>query len=402
MADVVNEPETPLSGRSAAGLPRNAAQSTAAEPEAIRERRAVQPIGVGQPRPLERLAVIVIAGFWFVQFLYFSIDNVIRSPQFEGWASVGTRAIVSTVGALISFGILKVLRRCTGISFVKRAIFALALAYAGSAIHSIVNWSIFHVVIGPTPWTEHFSLATEAEGYPQLVYLFSWVYLAITVLLLSLTYGEELIGRERRIAELSSEANKARLVSLRYQLNPHFLFNSLNSAASLVSARRNCEAELMLENLADFLRATLKLDADTEIRLRDELQLQSLYLQVEEIRFPHRLRVETQVPEELMEALVPNLITQPLIENCIKHSVAQSTDPVCLAISARAGGGKLEMRIEDSGGNANAGQGGGMGVGLQNVAKRLELHFGSHAGFEAGRTATGFAALISMPLRRAR
>lgn len=347
-----------------------------------------------------RVAIAVIAAFWGLQWLYFTIDNVVRAPRFEGWSEIGARAIVSSFGALISFGILKVLQRCIGMSFVKRTLLALALAYGGAAIHSLINWTVFLAIIGPyegmDPWETLFG-----GGFPLLVYLFSWVYLAITVLLLSLTYGEELVRRERRIAQLTLEADRARLSALRYQLSPHFLFNSLNSAASLVSAKRGADAELMLENLADFLRATLKLSAETEISLKDELALQSLYLDVEQVRFPNRLRVETNVPEELMDVLVPTLITQPLIENSIKHSVAQSTEPVHLTIAAREQHGKLEIRISDDGGNAREGAPGGAGVGLENVARRLELHFGADARFEAGPADRGgFEAVMTMPVRR--
>lgn len=380
MADVVSEP----------GMPSNRlAPAKPGEPEPI------------DPRRFRRVAVAVIAGYWSLQFLYFTIDNLSRAPHFEGWPSVGARAIVSAFGALISFGILKVLQRCIGMSFVKRTILALVLAYGGATIHSLVNWAVFLAIIGPyqgmDPWETLFG-----GGFPLLVYLFSWAYLAITVLLLSLTYGEELVLRERRIAELSRDADRARLSALRYQLNPHFLFNSLNSAASLVSAKRNSDAELMLENLADFLRATLKLDADTEIPLRDELALQSLYLEVEQVRFPNRLRVETDVPKDLLNVLVPNLVTQPLIENSIRHSVAQSTEPVRLRIAAREADGKLEIRICDSGGNAAAAASGGAGVGLDNIARRLELHFGDEARFAAGPSADGFETVMIMPIRRKR
>jgi hypothetical protein len=354
------------------------------------------------PGRFGRIAIAVIAGFWTLQFLYFTIEKLSRAPHFEGWPFIGARAIVSAFGALISFGILKILRRCIGMSFVKRTILALVLAYGGASIHGLFNWAVFLAITGPIEGYSPFAPLLDG-GFPLLVYLFSWAYLAITVLLLSLTYGEELILRERRIAELSRDADRARLSALRYQLRPHFLFNSLNSAASLVSAKRNADAELMLENLADFLRATLKLDAETEISLRDELALQSLYLDVEKVRFPNRLRVETHVPKSLLDVLVPNLITQPLIENSIKHSVAQSTEPVRLTIAARETGGKLEIRIGDDGGNAASGAPGGPGVGLENVARRLQLHFGAEAHFEVGAAAGGgFEAIMTMPIRRSR
>jgi sensor histidine kinase YesM len=391
----VSEPETRLNRLTVVELPRETAESGPAD-------------GMLESRPSDddrrstRIAIALIAAFWSLQWLYFTIDDFTRAPRFEGWPQVAARAIVSFFGALISFGILKNLQRCIGMSFVKRTLLALALAYGGAAIHSLINWTVFLLIIGPyqgmDPWETLFG-----GGFPLLVYLFSWVYLAITVLLLSLTYGEELVRRERRIAQLTVEADRARLSALRYQLSPHFLFNSLNSAASLVSGKRNADAELMLENLADFLRATLKLSSETEISLKDELALQALYLGVEQVRFPSRLGVAVEVPNELVDVLVPTLITQPLIENSIKHSVAQSTDPVHLRIAAREADGKLEIRISDDGGNAVEGAPGGAGVGLKNVARRLELHFGADARFEAGAAKSGgFEAVMTMPIRRSR
>lgn len=350
-----------------------------------------------ESRP-ERVAIAVIAAFWTLQFLYFSLDNFIRSPEFEGPGAITARAIVGLFGAFISFGILKILQRCIGMSFVKRAVLALALAYGGATIHSLVNWAVFLAIIGP--YGGDAPLATFVNGgFPLLVYLFSWVYLAITLLLLSLTYGEELVRRERRIAQLTGDADRARLSALRYQLSPHFLFNSLNSAASLVSAERNREAELMLENLADFLRATLKHDAEGEITLRDEIALQSLYLDVERVRFPHRLRVEKQVDADVLGALVPSLITQPLVENSVKHALARSSRRVTLKIAAREDSGRLCIEVSDSGGG-DEGEAPGDGVGLQNVADRLRLHFGDAASFECGAADGGFRSTIILPLRR--
>jgi hypothetical protein len=387
----VSEREAQLNGRTTHEPPKKAA-----EPPLIAGSSESES---GDPDRFGRVAIAVIAGFWVLQFVYFTVDNFIRAPRFEGWDHVGARAIVSFAGALISFGILKILRRCIGMSFVKRSVLALALAYGGATIHSLVNWAVFLLITGPYEGGGPFDTLVDG-GFPLLVYLFSWAYLAITVLLLSLTYGEELVRRERRIAQLTGDADRARLSALRYQLNPHFLFNSLNSAASLVSAQRNREAELMLENLADFLRATLTHDAEGEITLRDEIKLQSLYLDVERVRFPNRLRVEKNIPPDLLDALVPNLITQPLVENSVKHALAQSDGRVTLKIAVSDDAGRLRIEVGDSGG-AGERPAAGAGVGLRNVANRLKLHFGDEASFDCGPTAGGgFRSTIVIPLRR--
>jgi LytS/YehU family sensor histidine kinase len=228
-----------------------------------------------------------------------------------------------------------------------------------------------------------FTLNEYIISYSVLLF---WFYSALSVMLLALTYGEDLVEKEERIASLQAQANVAQLNALRYQLNPHFLFNALNSVASLICKRMGAEAESMVVSLSDFLRSTLRMDSGREITLEEELKLQSLYLDIEKIRFPQRLSVTIDVPEALRGACVPNLITQPLIENAIKHGV-----------------GKLSLEVRDDGGNAgNAAPPSGLHVGLRNVAERLKLRFGDQGSFTAAaRPEGGFSARILIPLRRA-
>jgi len=158
----------------------------------------------------------------------------------------------------------------------------------------------------------------------------------------------------------------------------------------------------MVVSLSDFLRSTLKMDSGREITLEEEVKLQSLYLDIEKIRFPQRLKVTIDVPDQLRGACVPNLITQPLIENAIKHGVGRSSAPVHLELIARDWGGKLSIEVRDDGGNAKDGPPLGTQVGLRNVAERLRLRFGAQGSLTAGkRKEGGFSAQIVIPLRRA-
>jgi hypothetical protein len=199
MADVASNPEMRLKRQSAAGF----SPETAGTPL---EEGDVEPTRRGHP--LQRAAVAAIAIFWVLQFLYFSLDKVFRGDDVL-WSTIAVRAIVSSIGALISFQILKILQRSSGSSFVKRAIAALGLAAGGAAIHSFINWALFFAVNGSSAGGE-FSLATEMQMYPPLFYLFLQVYLAITVILLSITYGGEIMLRERQIAELTRHADAAK------------------------------------------------------------------------------------------------------------------------------------------------------------------------------------------------
>jgi LytS/YehU family sensor histidine kinase len=154
----------------------------------------------------------------------------------------------------------------------------------------------------------------------------------------------------------------------------------------------------MVENLSDFLRASLSMDPQEDISLDREIELQSLYLAIEAVRFSDRFEVRRDIAEEARRALVPSLVLQPLIENVVKHAVSPSTAPVTLDISAQVRDGRLEVRVQNSAGDGAPVTGRGTGVGLVNVAERLKARFGEAAAFSAERTADGgFAVRFSIP-----
>jgi LytS/YehU family sensor histidine kinase len=159
----------------------------------------------------------------------------------------------------------------------------------------------------------------------------------------------------------------------------------------------------MVENLADFLQTTLELDPAGDVELRREAELQELYLAVEQVRFPHRLRRDIDVPPELADALVPALITQPLVENTIRHAVARSTGLVTLRMSASAADGWLTLVVEDDGAVPARGRSNGTGNGLRIVGERLAAQFGADQSLSAAKAAAatgGFRTELRMPLRR--
>jgi two-component system LytT family sensor kinase len=217
----------------------------------------------------------------------------------------------------------------------------------------------------------------------------------------------EVLTAQRRVAEAESAAQAAQVRALRYQINPHFLFNTLNSLSSLVMAGRPDEAENMILKLSTFFRSSLSLDPSADVTLAEEIELQRLYLEIEKVRFPRRLKVEIDIPEELRGAHVPGLILQPLVENAIKFGVSGTRDTVILNIvAAEAGPGRFTIEVSKSGAKASTknrnGKPDGTGVGLANVCQRLEARFGSAASCEFGPTADGgYRVLMTLPLDRA-
>jgi len=216
-------------------------------------------------------------------------------------------------------------------------------------------------------------------------------------------------GAERRATEAESAARAAQVRALRYQVNPHFLFNTLNSLSSLIIAGRGEEAESMVLKLSTFFRSSLTLDATADISLAEEIALQRLYLEIEKVRFPRRLKAEFDIPAELENARLPALLLQPIVENAIKHAVSQTRDKVILSIVAReAGPGRFTIEISNTGGRpapaGGHGNGNGAistGVGIANVSQRLSARFGSLAKCAYGpRGDGGYSVLLTLPLDR--
>jgi LytS/YehU family sensor histidine kinase len=227
-----------------------------------------------------------------------------------------------------------------------------------------------------------------------------WFFLAWGALYLALRYSAEVMAAERRARIVQALAHNAQLRALQNQISPHFMFNTLNSISALMLDGAVRAAESMLRQLSEFLRATLALDALSDISLAEELRIQLMYLAIEEARFPD-MSVEVDCPDALGDALVPALISQPIVENAVKYGVAGSTGATRIAIAARESGGQLVLTIEDDGRGQGA-KSGGLGVGLRNVRDRLRSRFGDAHGFQAGpRAEGGYRVELSMPLTRA-
>lgn len=223
-----------------------------------------------------------------------------------------------------------------------------------------------------------------------------FLLIAWGALYLALANAAAVRDAERREAELRRAAKAAELRSLRYQVNPHFLFNTLNSLSALVLTGKTAAAEQMIQSIATFYRTSLTGDATVDVQLADEVRLQELYLEVETVRFPQRLRTQIEVPQALQGACVPGLILQPLVENAVKHAVAATTRPVTIRIAARATDDVLSITVADDGPGKSA-NADGCGIGLTNVRDRLRARFGDTAAMTVGDHA-GFAVTITMPL----
>ena len=225
-----------------------------------------------------------------------------------------------------------------------------------------------------------------------------WFFMAWAAFYLALTYSEEAREQERRAAAIQAQAHVAQLRALQFQVNPHFLFNTLNSIAALIVDKHASQAEQMVTRLAAFFRSNLSADPLEDVRLSEEISAQRLYLEIEQVRFPD-LSVTFDVPDELLGALVPSLILQPLIENAVKHGVANNPDPAEIKLSARSDGDWLILEVSDDGLGAKGTSRSGTGIGLANVRERLVRRFNDCCAFEAGcAKPRGYRVHMKLPL----
>ena len=353
-------------------------------------------IGPKAPRRAEmrKATVAIILAFWVFYFLGTSIVVFTMSPD-ELDTMYAPRAIVAASGVGVSFIMVWVQGLLRHSSLSRRALVALALSALGAAVHLGFNLVIFGQ-FNPRQWE------TPLAGFIQDYMFRLWIFGTLSGMILALSYAADIREREERIHALQALAHSAHIRALRNQLNPHFLFNALNSIVSLISRRRGGEAEVMTENLADFLRTTLALDPEKIVPLIEEVRLQELYLSIEKVRFPDRLQIHFDIPDELGSAEIPALITQPLIENSIKYAVARSTRPVRLRIQATSEEDRLRLIIEDDGGDASNQPAKGARMGLSNVTERLSAHYGELATLEAHpKDGGGFVNILTIPWRRA-
>ena len=208
--------------------------------------------------------------------------------------------------------------------------------------------------------------------------------------------------QQLRSSELAGELARAHLSVLRNQLHPHFLFNTLNTVTSLVRVQRTESAIGVLTSLSDILRRLLRNAPEQEVTLREELQFLNSYVEIEKTRFSDRLSMRIDVSEELMDAIVPSLLLQPLVENAIRYGIGGRTAPGHVSVSARRSGDRLLLKIRDDGPGFphDWTAGANCGVGLSNTQARLEQMYGSAHEFMLGNAeAGGTEVTIVIPFR---
>jgi len=228
-----------------------------------------------------------------------------------------------------------------------------------------------------------------------------FTYLALLAGVLAYHFAQRFFEREVAAGELATELAEARLRALRAQLQPHFMFNALNSVAMLVRGGRGPEAVETIAKVSELLRDGLQEDSQAEVALEDEVALARRYLAVEEVRFADRLHVAVNLEERAKRVRVPRLILQPVVENAVRHGIGARATAGKLEIGARTAGQELIVVVRDDGpGPAAAPRPNGGGVGLKNTRERLQAVYGSAARLTLEHGPDGGAvATLVIPIR---
>jgi len=238
-----------------------------------------------------------------------------------------------------------------------------------------------------------------ADAFSNGVVAFLVLYTAILAANYVLDSRARLAWQQAETARLNEQLSKTQLDALRRQIEPHFLFNSLNGVAGLVREGRNEDAVSMIAELSDFLRRVLDDSQRQRVPLREELEFAQRYLDIQKVRFAQRLNFSVEVPEELYEAQVPSLILQPMVENAIKHGIARRAQGGAIRIAASRRNGMLTLSVYNDGPGLSAAPA-ASGIGISNVRTRLQGLYGDQ--FELrleNRQPHGVEASVSVPYK---
>ncbi len=345
-----------------------------------------------------KVAVIATAGAWT---LYLALVGVrLAVLGLSNMREVALRHVLTAaIGAILTAALFWALDRLDRRAPLVQIGAALLLAAPAAALLAVANYDVMFVFAPSGVWSIAERVGNNLPRvFVQTIAENDFLFTALGVLYVAMASIIDSRDALQRATFAESQAQKAQLQALRYQLDPHFLFNALNTISALVMEGEAEKAEQALSSLSAVLRTTLASDALVDTTLRQEFRLHQTYLGIEGLRFGARLQVSLELPDELADVLIPPLLLQPLVENVIKHAVGVSETPIHMSVRALGTGDHVVVAVEDDGPGS---QKAGFGLGLRNVAERLALRFGDRATFEHGTLADGgYRAVLSLPLKQ--
>ena len=353
----------------------------------------------------EALLARVLAGFWTMLELLLTLRTITESWE-SRLASLGRRIPEALIGAALCWLMYRILRRVDPRETLARCLWLIGLSLPLGCFFSIVNAFAIYLSSPLTTETCGYGMPCSSDFVTALAVEYSvnftFVFLAWGALYVGMRATAQALAAERQAGLARDEARLAELRALRYQVDPHFLFNSLNSLATLVDRSDSAAARGMIGEMSSFLRYGLAIDPLADVDLDDEVEMQRRYLEIERVRFVHRLTVAIDIDRTLAHAQIPSLLLQPLVENAVKHGVASTGAPVTVTIrAAPLPDARMAIVVEDDAPGVLAKDEVRPGIGLRNVMERLRGRFDGAGSLTVGRRAGGgFRAEILMPLVR--
>jgi two-component system, LytTR family, sensor kinase len=353
------------------------------------------------PRPLPSFWALHTGG-WLAYGVAMSLSRIgIFTLSFM----VVVKGILMVTGFLLSLGLRYAYRPLIrrGTPLIRLVVIAVVASYLVSMV-----WTAIDNLLAVPVYT---AFNVRPPVFRNLVQVFggtvynAFTMLAWSVLYIGIRYYAALQTERERSLQAEAAAHQAQLEALRYQINPHFLFNALNAVSTLVTERRNDEAARMLSRVSDFLRLTLTTPVRDEVALADEVDYVRQYLEIERVRFGNRLRTEIDVATDAWEAAVPAFVLQPLIENAVRHAIAPREAGGTIVIEAERAGEMLRIAIVDDGPGVREesnGAGNSSGrIGLANTRDRLRALYGERGRLElTNGNGVGTRATVEIPFRR--
>ncbi|MBW4331161.1 histidine kinase [Stakelama sp. CBK3Z-3] len=333
------------------------------------------------------------AAGWGGYLVLRTVSSISNTFSFKTVIAVLVEAIVGYCLTLLLSALYGYYRRLPRISGV---VVTLATLGAATAMYAVIDAFTFSFIRNATPGlTINLVLGTV---FLNFVVLAGWsaLYFGINFYLIV----EE---QNTQLKLLETQASSAQLAMLRYQLNPHFLFNTLNSISTLVLLKETERANAMLARLSNFLRYTLANEPTAHVTLAQEVETLKLYLEIEKMRFGDRLRPDFNIDPRVVKARLPSLLLQPLVENAIKYAVTPQEEGADIAVSARLAGDRVRVVVADTGPGLTKGPRRpnlSTGVGLANIRERLLQAFGPDHRFETrSNPGGGFRVEIEIPFQ---
>ncbi|MAG77138.1 MAG: histidine kinase [Colwelliaceae bacterium] len=351
-----------------------------------------EPVLIHQNKQFWSLQIGGWIGYFFVVFVAI-IRPQFADANFNLSAQLINLAGETLCGFVLSYFQWRLIGKIVHLPLKRTLLLSFASAAVLGVVYNIFKLSCYKVIVYGQRWNEAWNML-EFGGWLlfSLTTMFAWTSIYFIML-----YNNKLQKEHEMLLRAQTQAKEAQLQMLRYQLNPHFMFNTMNAISTLIYKKDNEKAGEMLDQLCSFFRYSLIQNTQQKSTFAKELELLELYLSIEKVRFGDKLNVTLDVDSNTLAAQVPTLFLQPIIENAIKYGIEARKQQGTIVISAKLVDKTLEITVFNEGSEQNEEQESGFGIGLMNTKERLKTMFNKPSTLKVKQTSTGTYVNIEVP-----